>query len=373
MKIALVHDYLTQRGGAERVFELLCRYFPEADIFTSLYNPTTTIDLGDRPVKTTFLQGIPGATKYFRLLAPFYFPAFRSLDLQDYDLIVSSSSSFAKAVRKRPDAIHICFCHNVTRFLWDTEVYLREYSQYKKFSPLLEKIFVYLRKLDREYAQEPDLYIANSQLVANRIEKIYGKPATTINYPIYSQKFSFCDRKDDFYLVVSRLVGYKRVDLVVETFKSLGWQLLVIGDGPEKNALQSQASDNIEFLGYVSDLVRTQLMARAKAVIVTALEDYGLVPIEANASGTPVIAYGAGGVLDTQIPGATGLFFEEQTSASLQAALLKAKSIKWDYSKIRDRAINHFSEEVFFKKIDGVFKKVLSQRLKSSLFAPIPK
>lgn len=168
-------------------------------------------------------------------------------------------------------------------------------------------------------------------------------------------------------------MGYKRVDLVVETFKSLGWQLLVIGDGPEKNALQSQASDNIEFLGYVSDLVRTQLMARAKAVIVTALEDYGLVPIEANASGTPVIAYGAGGVLDTQISGATGLFFEEQTSASLQAALLKAKSIKWDYSKIRDRAINHFSEEVFFKKIDGVFNKVLSQRLESSLFAPIPK
>jgi len=126
MKIALVHDYLTQRGGAERVFELLCRHFPNADIFTSLYDPKKTIDLGDRLVRTTALQNIPGATKYFRLLAPFYFPAFRSLNLQDYDLIISSTSSFAKAVRKRPGAKHICFCHNVTRFLWDTKTYLRQ-------------------------------------------------------------------------------------------------------------------------------------------------------------------------------------------------------------------------------------------------------
>src|SRR5919199_2930658 len=182
MKIALVHDYLTQKGGAERVFEMLCQYFPTADIFTSLYDPQRSINLGKRLVKTTSLQKIPGATKYFRMLAPFYFSAFRSLDLQDYDLIISSSTSFAKAVRKKPGAIHICFCHNVTRFLWDTTTYLREYAAYRQFYPFLEPIFEGMREVDRKYAQDPDFYIANSSTVAARIEKTYkGKKATVIN------------------------------------------------------------------------------------------------------------------------------------------------------------------------------------------------
>ena len=157
MKIALVHDFLTQRGGAERVFELLYNYFPTADIFTSVYNSNTTIDLGNRTVNTTALQYLPGATKYFRLFAPFYYPMFRILDLREYDLIISSSSSFAKAVRTRPDAKHICFCHNVTRFLWDTPTYLRDYSNYKKYYALIEQIFRLMRKIDLKYASEPDL------------------------------------------------------------------------------------------------------------------------------------------------------------------------------------------------------------------------
>jgi hypothetical protein len=203
MKIALVHDYLTQRGGAERVFELLCKRYPDADIFTSLYDPKRTIDLHDRVVHTTALQNVPGASKYFRLLAPLYFPAFRSLDLQDYDLIISSSSSFAKAVRKNPTARHICFCHNVTRFLWDTRNYLREYTTFKKLYPLLEKVFQQMRRVDLNYSQEPDLYIANSSIVAERIQTVYKKPALVINYPIDSKKFVFSDEKDDFYLSLS--------------------------------------------------------------------------------------------------------------------------------------------------------------------------
>lgn len=175
MKVALVHDYLTQRGGAERVFELLCKRYPEADIYTSLYDPQQTIDLGERIVNTTFLQNIPGAAKYFRLMAPFYFPAFRALDLQEYDLIISSSTSFAKAVRKNPSAKHICFCHNITRFLWDTETYLREYGDYRYFAPLIEQVFQVMRKVDLAYAQEPDLYIANSSVVARRIQTTYGQ------------------------------------------------------------------------------------------------------------------------------------------------------------------------------------------------------
>jgi glycosyltransferase involved in cell wall biosynthesis len=360
MRIALVHDYLTQRGGAERVFELMCKRYPEADIFTSLYDPQKTIDLGDRIVNTTFLQKIPGAVKNFRLMAPFYFPAFRALDLQDYDLIISSSTSFAKAVRKRPDARHICFCHNVTRFLWDTETYLREYGDYRYFAPLIEKIFQLMRDVDLQYAQEPDIYIANSSVVARRIQKIYGKQALMINYPIDTNNFVFSDIKDEYYLASARMISYKRLDIIVEAFNWLGWRLLISGDGPEQARLKAKALDNIEFLGHVSDAKRKDLFSKAKSIIVAALEDYGLVPVEANASGTPVIAYGAGGVLDTQIHGKTGVFFNRQTPDSLQAALLESGEITWNYENIRNHAVNNFSEQVFFHKVKQVIDQTCS-------------
>jgi len=360
MKIALVHDYLTQRGGAERVFELLCNHYPDADVFTSIYDPERTIDLGERLVRTTALQKIPGAAKYFRILAPFYFPAFRALDLQEYDLIISSSSSFAKAVKKRTGARHICFCHNVTRFLWDTETYLRQYGDYQYFYPLIETIFRSMRKIDLTYAQEPDLYIANSNVVARRIQENYGKQAIMINYPINTSNFIFSEQKSDFYLASARLISYKRIDVIVEAFNWLGLPLIIIGDGPERERLESQALKNIQFLGHVSDSERGNLMTKACSVIVAALEDYGLVPVEANASGTPVIAYGAGGVLDTQIPGQTGVFFQRQTPDALQAALLDASKIPWDYKLIRNHAVSQFSEEAFFRRVERVISEVCS-------------
>ncbi len=358
MRIALVHDYLTQPGGAERVFELLCKRYPNADIFTSLYEPKRTIDLGERQVNTTVLQKIPGATKYFRLMAPFYFPAFRALDLQDYDLIISSTSSFAKAVRKRPGAIHICFCHNVTRFLWDTQAYLREYAAYQKLSAFLDPIFQLMRKADLDSAQQPDFYIANSSTVGRRIQQFYRRPSVVINYPIDTSKFIFSDNKDDFYFASARLISYKRVDVIIEAFNWLGLPLLISGDGPERSRLESRALKNIKFLGHVSDTERSKLLSKARAVIVAALEDYGLVPVEANVSGTPVIAYGKGGVLDTQIPGETGLFFNRQTPEALQSAVVEASKIEWDYKKIREHALSNFSEEVFFKKVETVIEDV---------------
>jgi glycosyltransferase involved in cell wall biosynthesis len=360
MKIALVHDYLTQRGGAERVFELLCKHYPQADIFTSVYDPQETIDIGERLVNTTFLQKVPGAVKYFRLMAPFYFPAFRALDLQDYDLIISSSTSFAKAVRKNPHARHICFCHNITRFLWDTETYLREYGDYRYFAPLIEQVFQFMRKVDLTYAQEPDLYIANSSIVARRIQNTYGKKAIVINYPIDTSKFIFSTHKEDYYLASARMISYKRLDIIVEAFNWLGWRLLISGDGPERERLESKAMSNIEFLGHVTDAQRTQLFSKAQSIIVAALEDYGLVPVEANASGTPVISYGAGGVLDTQIPGKTGVFFKRQTPEALLAALLEANQIHWDYTNIRNHAVNNFSENAFFSKVDQVIDQACS-------------
>lgn len=363
MKIALVHDYLTQNGGAERVFELLCQRFPNADIYTSLYEPNQTVDLAGRSIKTTLLQKIPGSARYFRLLAPLYFSAFRALDLSSYDLILSSTTSFAKAVRKPAHATHICFCHNVTRFLWDTKTYINGYKEYQKVSAFLQPIFSRLRKLDLEYAQGPDVYIANSTTVAKRIKHFYNRFAQTINYPIDNSQFQFSDKKKDYFLVSSRLLSYKRVDIIVEAFNELGWPLIITGEGPERSRLEAIAKDNIQFLGHISDEKRSKLMANARMMIVAALEDYGLVPIEANISGTPVISYGAGGVLDTQSPGITGLFFQEQTTESLKAALLKATNITWDYQEIHEHALNRFTKEVFFQKVDNMLSTILSPEM----------
>jgi glycosyltransferase involved in cell wall biosynthesis len=369
MKIALVHDYLTQQGGAERVFELICKYFPNADIFTSLYDPRNTIALNNRLVHTTKLQRLPGAAKYFRLLAPFYFKAFKALDLQEYDLIISSSSAFAKAVRKKPGAKHICFCHNITRFLWDTKVYLHEYKKYAPFLSIINYLFDFMRKEDILSSCSPDIYIANSSIVAHRINNIYKKESKVINFPVDTSKFLFSDQKEDFYLVATRLISYKRVDLIVEAFNWLGLPLLIIGDGPERKNLESKALSNIQFLGHVSDFERSNLMAKARFVIVAALEDYGLVPIEANASGTPVICYGAGGVLDTQIPGKTGLFFNKKTPESLQSAVLQANQMTWNYESIREHALN-FSEQVFFEKIIEVIHETYFGKTISSVVQP---
>lgn len=360
LKVALVHDYLTQRGGAERVFELLCRYFPQADIFTSVYDPKQTISLEERKVYTTFLQTIPFSKRYFRLFAPFYFPAFRSLDLRQYDLIISSTSSFAKAVKKRQDAIHICFCHNVTRFIWNTQFYLQEYKTYRSFTPVLNSIFNALKKQDFRYAQEPNLYIANSSTVAQRIQNIYRREALVINYPVDPSNFIYSDKKEPYYLVSSRLLSYKRIDIIVETFNWLGWPLLIMGDGPERTYLEKKALDNIKFLGFVSDELRKFFMSKAQGVIVAALEDYGLVPIEANLSGTPVIAYGAGGILDTQIHEHTGILFKQQTPDALSKALCHAASHSWDYQNIREHALKNFSEEVFFEKIKRILETQIS-------------
>jgi glycosyltransferase involved in cell wall biosynthesis len=359
MRIALVHDYLTQRGGAERVFELLCRRFPEADIYTSLYDPQGTIDLRDRTVNTTLLQRIPGASQHFRMFAPFYFPAFRMLNLDVYDLVLSSTTSFAKAVRTRQDAKHICFCHNITRFLWETRTYLRGFKEFQVLTPILEPVFAQMRKLDLYYAREPDLYVANSSIVAERIERIYDRPASFINYPINDRGFEFCDQKEDFFLVSSRLLSYKRIDIIVEAFNWLGLPLVITGIGPEEERLKEMAMDNIQFLGHVSDQERSALMARARMVIVAALEDYGLVPIEANISGTPVVAFGAGGVLDTQVPGLTGFFFNRQSPESLYATLLKAVEHPWQYAQIRAHALDNFTEQAFFRKLDQFLAQAL--------------
>ncbi|MEL6581479.1 MAG: glycosyltransferase [Cyanobacteria bacterium J06621_12] len=367
MKVALVHDYLTQRGGAERVFEMLCRFFDRGDVFSSVYDQQNTVDIQGHQISTTFLQNAPGAKQNFRLFAPLYYSAFRQLDLEDYDLIISSTSSFAKGVKKKPGAMHICFCHNVTRFLWDTRTYLEENSSYRKIGKLIEPILQSMRQQDLKYAKEPDLYIANSTTVARRIREIYNRKAMVINYPIDTDKFIFSDQKEDYYLISSRMISYKRLDIAIEAFNWLGLPLVITGDGPERKRLEAKSLDNIQFLGYVDDEWRTHLMAKAKAVVVTALEDYGLVPIEANASGTPVIAYGAGGVLDTQVSGKTGVLFTPQSPDALQTAIRQVENQEWDYGSIRAHAVDNFSESVFFQQVAEVIQEFCGQSILDEL------
>ena len=367
MKVALVHDYLTQHGGAERVFEMLCRFFEQADVYSSVYDKQNTVDIQGHPIRTTFLQKMPGAKKNFRLFAPLYYSAFRQLNLEEYDLIISSTSSFAKGVRKRTGAMHICFCHNVTRFLWDTRTYLEEYSAYRQMIPLIRPVLRSMREQDLKYAEEPDLYIANSSTVAQRVREIYNRKALVINYPIDTNKFIFSDQKEDFYLISSRMISYKRLDIAVEAFNWLGLPLIITGDGPERKRLEAKSLSNIKFLGYVDDEWRSHLMAKAKAVVVTALEDYGLVPIEANASGTPVIAYGAGGVLDTQVPGKTGILFSPQSPDALQGAIKQVESQSWDYAAIRSHAVNNFSESVFFRQVADIIQEFCGQSILDDL------
>ncbi len=263
--------------------------------------------------------------------------------------------------------MHICFCHNVTRFLWDTRIYLEEYSKFKKFSPLIEPVMESIRQQDLLYSQEPDLYIANSTTVAQRINRIYQRKALVINYPINTNKFIYSGDKEDYYLISSRMISYKRLDIAIEAFNWLGLPLIIIGDGPERQRLEAKSLDNINFLGYVEDNWRTHLMAKAKAVIVTALEDYGLVPVEANASGTPVIAYGAGGVLDTQVSGKTGVLFNPQTPDALQIAVKQQGLQKWNYRAIREHAINNYSELVFFQQVAKVIKEFCGKSVLAKL------
>jgi glycosyltransferase involved in cell wall biosynthesis len=289
------------------------------------------------------------------------------LDLREYDLIISSTSSFAKAVKTKPGAMHICFCHNVTRFLWNTRTYLEEYNNFKKYSLLIKPILSLMRQVDFIYAQEPDLYIANSSTVARRIATIYRRKSLIINYPIDTDKFVFSECKEDFYLMSSRMISYKRLDIAIEAFNWLGLPLVIIGDGPERKRLEAKALGNIKFLGYVPDEWRTHLMAKAKTVVVTALEDYGLVPIEANVSGTPVIGYGAGGILDTQISGKTGILFKQQSPEALQEAVLKVERQPWDYHQIRTHAVNNFSEAVFFDRVKKTLEEFCGKSVVDSL------
>lgn len=330
MKIAIVCDWLVTLGGAEKVLQEIIACFPTADLFAVIdfFDPEQRKILGNKQAKTTFVQKLPFAKTKYRHYLPLMPLAIEQLDLSAYDLILSSSHAVAKGVITGPDQIHISYVHSPMRYAWDLQhQYLRETGLDKKPQGFLARYFLHkLRMWDLRCVNGVDHFIANSRYISRRIQKTYHRNAAIIYPPIDTQRFTPCEVKDNVYLTASRLVPYKRVDLIVDAFRAMPEKkLIVIGDGPDFAKIKNKASRNVEILGYQPNEILVHHMQRAKAFIFAAEEDFGLLPLEAQACGTPVIAFGKGGALET-VRGIdhhqpTGVFFFEQTTSSLKEAV----------------------------------------------------
>lgn len=351
MRVALVHDFLMQDGGAERVLSVFSEIWPEAPIFTIIADKKWQRIFENRKIYTSFLQKMPFGKRFYQaylLLIPL---AIRSLKLDDFDVVVSSSSAFAKGVKTSPRLLHICYCHTPTRYLWnDTCSYLEELSYSEFVKKIILKSFPLLRKWDIQASKSPDFYIANSETVQKRIGRYYGKSAEIIHPPINTKQFYISDKIGDYFLIGGRLVSYKRYDLAIEAFNRLGMPLKIFGEGREYKKLKSIAKKNIEFLGQITEKEKAEMLSRAIAFIYPQEEDFGLTAIESMASGRPVIAYAKGGALETVIPGVTGELFNNQTWESLAFNLFKFKPENYNPEVIRNFALQ-FDKEVFKKRI----------------------
>jgi glycosyltransferase involved in cell wall biosynthesis len=350
-KIALVHDWLTGMRGGEKVLEVLCELFPQATLFTLLHNKgSVSRGIEEMEIHTSFIDRLPFKSGRYRNYLPLFPRAIESFDFSGYDLILSTSHAVAKGARPAPGALHICYCHTPMRYVWE------QYDQY--FGPgranLLTRAAMSffaprLRKWDAVSSSRVHSFVANSQNVAERIRQYYRRTADVIYPPVNVDQFTVSEGDDGYYLIVSALVPYKRVDLAVEAFKRSGERLLIVGTGPESSRLQSVASRNIEFLGWQPDAELAGLYARCRALIFPGIEDFGIVPLEAMASGKPVVAFGQGGALETVVDDpqrATGVFFREQTPEALKEALVKLGSLKLNPHTIRARA-EQFDRKIF--------------------------
>ena len=331
MKVAIVHEWFTTLAGSEKVVEQICNLFPQADIFAVIADPSLvrqTNFLKDRHLYTTFIQHLPRALQSFRTYLPLMPLAIEQLDLSRYDLVISSSHAVSKGVLTGPDQLHISYVHSPIRYAWDLQhQYLRESALHGIKGWLAKWMLHKMRIWDYRTAAGVDYFVANSKFISRRIKKVYGRGSDVIYPPVDVDAFELCEQKESFYLTASRLVPYKRMDLIVKAFAQMSdKRLVVIGDGPDMPKLRAAATPNIELLGYQEFPVLKSHLQRAKAFVFAAEEDFGITPVEAQACGTPVIAYGKGGALETVVASsdaskATGVFFMEQTVESLTAAV----------------------------------------------------
>jgi glycosyltransferase involved in cell wall biosynthesis len=338
-KIALFQDYLAQNGGAERVTEAIHQALPSADLCTTLVAPEKIPQyLRQLEPKTTWMQALPAKASLYRhyfLLYPF---AVESARMQSYDLIVSSCCGYAKGVKRGRDAVHVCYCHNPMRWVWRFPEYVAR-DRFNAPTKLALRLMVQgLKSWEMRAATRPDHYIANSHIVAARLKRAFGVDATVIEPPIVTSRFWISRETEDYYLVLARLVPYKRIDLAVEACTRTNRRLLVIGDGPDRERLQGLAGPSVSFLGRQSDEAVNRYASRCRALIFPGEEDFGMAPLEINAAGRPVVAYGAGGATETIHEGLNGILFKEQTVDSLLEGLEKLEKLTWNPAAIRKNA-----------------------------------
>ena len=327
-RVAIVHDWLPVYAGAERVLEQILNVFPEADLFSliDLIPEGSRAFLQNKPVQTSFLQRWKWVRTRYRSFLPLMPLAVEQFDLSRYDMVISSNYAVAKGVLTGPDQLHLCYCHSPMRYAWDLQHQYLKTARLDRGpkSWLARTVLHYLRLWDAVGQTRVDHFIANSAFIARRIRKTYGRSASVIHPPVAVEAFPLCTEKDDYYLTVSRLVPYKMVGLIVEAFTAMPHlELRVIGEGPEFEAIRRIAGPNVHLLGYQAGEAVREQMQKAKAFVFAGEEDFGIVPVEAQACGTPVIAFGKGGVLETVLPGETGLLFYEQTPEALQEAVME--------------------------------------------------
>ncbi len=355
-RVAFIHDWLTVFCGAEKVLEALLEIFPESPIYTLVYRPENFKNtlISKHSVHTSFIAKLPQAQEKYRLYLPLMPLAIEQFDLSEFDIVISSSSAVAKGVITGPDQLHISYVHSPIRYAWDLQhQYLRESGLDKGLKSWIVRWMLHkIRLWDTRTANGVDAFVANSRFIARRIKKVYGREATVIYPPVDVNNFCLQEKKEEFYLTVSRLVPYKKVDLVIKAFASMPKRRLVVaGDGPDFKKLKKSATPNVELVGFLDTVTLKSYMQRAKAFVFAAEEDFGITPVEAQACGTPVIAYGKGGALETVINGKTGLFFPEQTVDALVEAIGLFESHRQDFDArfIRQHA-EQFSRNQFRQK-----------------------
>lgn len=362
-KIALMHEWFTSYAGSEKVVEQICNLYSQADLFAVYADPEfikITDFLCDRKLETTFIQKLPRAAKSFRSYLALMPLAVEQIDLSNYQLIISSSHAVAKGVLTSPDQLHISYVHSPIRYAWDLQhQYLRESGLQTGLMGWIAKWMLHkMRIWDTRTANGVDHFVANSKFIARRIKKIYGRDADVIYPPVDIASFEVVEKKEDFYLTASRMVPYKKMDLIVEAFTSMPEKrLVVIGDGPDMEKIKKRAGPNIEILGYQPFSVLKKNMQLAKAFVFAAEEDFGITPVEAQACGTPVIAFGKGGALETVrscCADPTGVFFQEQTVVSLSDAVKQFEARQHEFSASACRRnVEQFSIERFKTQFQG--------------------
>lgn len=352
MRVALVHEHLAQDGGAERVVRVFQKMFPQAPLYTLVHNSDRAHqDFQGTDIRTSFLQRLPGGIKRYQWYLPLMATAVESYDLSQYDLVLSSASSFAKGVLTGPQTLHLCYLHSPTRYLWsDAQQYVADLPYPRWMKAYIRHYLSQLRQWDRLAADRPDEFITNSRAVAARTQKYYRRDSTVVHPPIATDRFSIAPRLGTYYLAGGRLVPYKRFDLIVDAFNRLGRPLKIFGTGPALESLRARAKSNIEFLGRVDDREMNHLYGQAIAFINPQEEDFGMTAVEAMATGRPVIAYARGGALETVKPGVSGMLFEDQTWEAVADTVIRFRPEQFSATTIRQWA-ETFSVERFIEQM----------------------